>query len=550
MSRLIRVMQGAGRCLAPFLLLIALVCVPAAAQDDPLAALSLEQQVAQMFFVHLYGDTLTIPDQDFLTRYQPGGVVLMDTNTGSPADVTRLVNRYQQAITAAGGLPLLVAADQEMGPIRALEDGFTAFPTPTLLTATANPALAAAVGAALAAELRALGVNMDFAPVADLETNRANTVINRRSAGSFPEQVAPMIAAFVQGMQSGGVLATVKHFPGHGDSSADSHTSLPVIALDRERLETTELVPFRAALESGVEAVMVAHIWYPALEPQENRPASLSHAVITDVLRGELGFDGLILTDALDMDAIDTQYGYSEAVVQAIEAGVDMLLSAHVGPQAHAEAIAAVVAAVESGRLTEARIEDSVRRILAVKARYGVLAWQTLDPQTADARVDQAAHQALSDSLFAQGVTLVANAGLVPLSADGRYALIYPGTRNLIGQACGGANALPLAVSESPTPDEIAAAQNTAARAEVAVVFTQNVDETPAQAALVNALPLEKTIVIALQSPYDVLAFPQVGAYLVTYSPQVAAIPAACDILLGRQPARGRLSVAIPGLSS
>lgn len=540
-----------GRWLIPFLfVLLVLATAPVAAQTDPLAALSLEQRVAQMFFVHPYGTTLSEPDRDFLSRYQPGGVVLLDTNAGTPAEVTSLVNSYQQAIAEAGGIPLLVAVDQEPGPIRALEDGFTAFPTPTLITAAGDPVLTQAVGAALAAELRAVGVNMNFAPVADLETNPDNPVIRRRSAGSFPDQVGPIIAALVQGMQSNGLIATTKHFPGHGDSSADSHTSLPVIEVDRGRLESTELIPFRSAIEAGVEAVMVAHIWYPALESRENRPASLSRSVITDLLRGELRFDGLILTDALDMDAIDVQYGYSEAVIQALEAGVDMLLSAHVGPQAHAEAIAAVLAAVESGRLSEERINESVRRILVVKERYGLLAWQPLDPQTADVRVNQSAHQALVDSLFPQGVTLAVNRDLVPLRSDQRYALIYPGTRNQIGQSCGGANALPLAVSQSPTEADIAGAQNTASRADRVVVFTQNVDENRAQAALVNALPPEKTIVVALQSPYDWLAFPQVGAYLLTYSPAQAAVPAACDILLGKQPVQGRLSVAIPGLSS
>lgn len=521
---------------------------PAAAQEDPLAALSLEQRVAQMFFVHLYGSSLNEAGRDFLTRWQPGGVVLMDGNTGTPEDVTRLVNRYQQAITEAGGLPLLVAADQEGGPIAALETGFTQFPTPSLLTAAGDPALAAAIGAAVAEEMRAVGVNMNLAPVADLETMPGNRVLARRSFGSDPALVGPALAGFVTGLQGAGVIATAKHFPGHGATGADTHTTLPVVDLSRERLESVEIVPFRAAIDVGVEAIMAAHIAYPALEPQADLPASLSPHILTGLLREEMQFDGLILTDALDMDAIDTRYAYPTAAILAIQAGADVLLSAHISPDNHILAIQAVVDAVHAGQISEERINESARRILNVKSRYGLLDWQPLDPLAAAERVNLAAHEALLEQLFRAGVTVALDRNdLIPIAADRPAALVYPATRVQVANECKPYHpALRLVgVSDSPDDTEIAWAVEAANRAEVAVVFTQNAVENARQQQLVAALPPEKTAVVALWSPYDWTVFPGIAGYMVTYSPARPAVPAACAILFGAIPAQGRLAISL-----
>lgn len=521
---------------------------PIIAQDDSLAALSLEQRAAQMFFVHLYGSSLNEAGREFLARWQPGGVVLTDDNTGAPEDVTRLVNRYQQTIIEASGLPLLVAADQEGGPIAALETGFTQFPTPTLLTAACDPALAAAIGAAMAEELRAVGVNMNLAPVADLEPTIGSGVLARRSFGSDPALVGPALAGFVTGLQGAGVVATAKHFPGHGATGADSHTMLPVVDLSREHLESVELAPFRAAVAAGVEAVMAAHIAYPALEPQADLPASLSPHILTGLLREDMQFDGLILTDALDMDAIDTRYDYPTAALMAIQAGADVLLSAHISPDNHMLAIQAVVEAVRAGQISEERINESARRILNVKSRYGLLDWQPLDPLAAAERVNLAAHEALLEQLFRAGVTVALDRNdLIPIAADRPAALVYPATRVQVANECKPYHpALRLVgVSDSPDDTEIAWAVEAANRAEVAVVFTQNAVENARQQQLVAALPPEKTVVVALWSPYDWTTFPGIAGYMVTYSPARPAVPAACAILFGAMPAQARLAISL-----
>lgn len=520
------------------------------AQANLIDRLSLEQRVAQMFIVNLYGSQLTEAGRDFLTQQQPGGLVLLPENIGMPEDVTRLTNVYQQTIIDAGGLPLFISVDQEGGTISHLSKGFTTFPVPALWTATGDTALAQRVGQAMAQEMRAVGVNMDLAPVADLETNPNNPIIKRRSFGNDPAMTSPILAGFIQGMQREGVMATAKHFPGHGDSSSDSHTGLPVIALDRERLETVELAPFRAAIAADVSTVMVAHIWYSALEPQTDLPASMSHHVVTGLLRDEMGYEGLIVTDALDMDAIDTVYSYPNAAVNAIKAGVDLVIAAHVSLEAQAAGIQAVVDAVKSGEIPEERINESVRRILAAKERYGLLNWTVLDPATVDARLGLEAHAPLVTELFEKGVTVALDQNhAVSFQAGKTVALIYPGTRVQIPQYCSAEGVIirPLAVHTSPTVEDIQSAQRQAALSDFALVFTQNADADGSQSALVKALPPEKTIAVALASVYDWMVYPKVSGYVVTYSPLPQAIPAACGVLFGTIPANGRLSIKMDG---
>lgn len=521
------------------------------AEDDQISNLSLEQKVAQMFIVNLYGSQLTEAGRDFLTQYQPGGVVLLPENIRTPEDVTRLNNLYQQTIIDGGGLPLFISVDQEGGTIAHLRDGFTRFPVMMLLTASGDTELAYRVGQAMAEEMLAVGVNMNLAPVADLETNPNNPIIRRRSFGSDPAMVSPIVGAYIAGMQATNVLATAKHFPGHGDTSDDSHVGLPVVALDRERLEAVELAPFRAAIEAGVSTIMVAHIWYPALEPQPDLPASMSPNIITGLLREEMGYDGLIVTDALDMDAIDTVYSYPNASLQAIKAGVDLVIAAHVSLEAQAAGIQRVVDAVRSGEISEERINASFRRIMAAKSKYGVLNWRPIEPTTANERLNLDAHAELVTEIFDMGVTVAVDRNtVVPFKTGQTVAVIFPGTRPRIQQECSaeGVTVKALAVSETPTESDIASAQRMAAQVDFVVVFSENADVTPQRRALVNALPPDKTIAVALASPYDWTTYPQVAGYVVTYSPLPQAVPAACGVLFGRIPANGKLSIALDGL--
>lgn len=512
--------------------------------DALLAGMTLEQQVAQMFMVSFYGAPMNEPARALLRDWQPGAVVFLPSNLGNPEQVTRLTNDIQTTLIESGGWPALIAVDQEGGIIAHLEDGFTRWPVPMLLTATQDPALAHQFGQALAAELRAVGINMNLAPVADLNTNPDNPIIGRRSFGSEPQLVAPIIAEVVHGMQAGGVLATVKHFPGHGDTDSDSHITLPVVSYSQQFLKSRELIPFQAAIDAGASAVMAAHIVYPNLEPEPGIPASLSTNIVTDLLRTEMNFEGLAITDALDMDAIDTNYTPEAAAIAAINAGHDLILTgAHIGPDTHRRVFEAVVQAVNNGDISRSRIEQSVRRILSVKVEYDFLNWQVLDASTADERIPLSTHAQLVDQLFRNGITVVRGSDQLPLQENS--LIIYPATQPSLWRACEGNGWDGLGVSSRPTEQEIAWAASSATSAGQIVVFTQNAADNASQQSLVAALPAERTTVVAMQSPYDLWELPQTSGYMATYSPLTAGYAAICAILEGEIVARGTLSTSL-----
>jgi beta-N-acetylhexosaminidase len=388
---------------------------------------------------------------------------------------------------------------------------------------------------------------MNLAPVADLLTNPKNPVVAHRSYGSDPNLTGHTISQVLRGMQSGGVLATLMHFPGHGETSSDSHVDLPVLDLSQQRLDSTELVPFRLGIEAGAEAVMVAHIWYSTLSPEQVIPASLSPEVVTGLLREQMGFEGIILSDALDMDAIDRRYSYPQAAVMAVQAGADMLaMGPGIGLDTQAEMMQAVIDAVRSGEIPEARIRESAARILDVKARYGLFGWQPLDPATVDSRIDRAAHEAQIEALYPAAITVVYDHNqLVPVQDGANALLIYPASRPSIQATCQQyrSDIRWLGVSQSPTPQDIAWAAQAATDVDSVIVFTEDAVDNVAQQLLVQALPPQKTVAVALGSPFDWQYYPEVAAYVLTYSPAPAAVDAACRVLLDAAPAPGVLPV-------
>jgi beta-N-acetylhexosaminidase len=519
-------------------LLLLLSFTTVQAQDDDqinaiIAEMTLERKVAQMFMVNLYGSGLTEVGRDMLQTWQPGAVVLLGPNTEqSPEQIAQLTNSYQQTIIGAGGVPLFIATDQEGGMIQRLRAGFTIWPVPMLLTAANDTALSYRMGQGMAAELRAVGVNMNLAPVADLQTNLANPIIGRRSPGSDPLQVGYSLYGLVGGMQSVGVMATLKHFPGHGETDEDSHTTLPELPLDLGRLRDVELPPFIYGMPAG--AVMVSHIWFSEFDP-EPLPASLSPTIVTDLLRNELGYQGIIITDALDMDAIDTAYSPSQAAVMSVQAGNDMvLIGANAGEQIQARAMQAVVDAVRAGEIDEAQIDASVYRVLYAKQQFGVFDWEPVEPEALGLPLEENA--TLVRDIFKAGVTVVRDErDVLPFDPGDSVGVIFPGTRYSIQSACEthDENLRSLAVSEGANVTDIARAVRLASEVETVVVFTQDAYINDEQAALVNALPARKTLVVALASPYDLLRFPDVGGYVVTYSPIDPAAEVACALLFG-----------------
>jgi beta-N-acetylhexosaminidase len=368
--------------------------------EDVLAGMSVEEKVGQLFMPVLYGSSATASSAENQTRfgagtpakviakYRPGGVILFPwaDNVKSVRQLVALTNGMQKA---SPGVPLLIGADQENGQISRLAPLVTELPAAKVIGSTGDPSLARRAAEVTGTELRALGVNLDFAPVADVNVNPRNPVIGPRAYGSDPEKVAPMVAAAVRGFHDAGVAATAKHFPGHGDTSTDSHTGLPVIKHSRSQWSKLDAPPFAAAIEADVDAIMSAHVVMPELDPSGD-PATLSKPILTGLLREKLGFGGVVSTDALNMAGVREKYGDGEVAVRAVLAGADLLLMPPDYPKAHG----AVLAAVRSGRISGKRLDESVRRLLKLKAARGLLAKAPVaDPAEAERVLRSAAHR-------------------------------------------------------------------------------------------------------------------------------------------------------------
>ncbi|MFI6811281.1 glycoside hydrolase family 3 protein [Nonomuraea sp. NPDC050328] len=327
-----------------------------------LAGMSLEDKVGQLFMPVLPGTTA---DAKTIRKYRLGGVILFPDNIKTVEQVVALTNGLQEA---AGKVPMLVGTDQENGIVSRVGALMTKFPGAKVIGDTGDTALARKAAEATGAELKSLGINLDFAPVADVNINPRNPVIGVRAYGSDPAKVSRMVGAAVKGFADAGVAATAKHFPGHGDTTTDSHTGLPVIKHTRAQWEKLDAPPFRAAIAAGVDAIMTAHIVMPALDPSGD-PATLSKPILTGILRGKLGFKGVISTDALNMEGVRTKYGDGEVAVRAVLAGADLLLM----PPSLDKAYTAVLGAVKSGRISAKRLDESVTRLLELRRARGFL---------------------------------------------------------------------------------------------------------------------------------------------------------------------------------
>jgi Beta-glucosidase-related glycosidases len=364
-----------------------------------LGEMTVEEKVGQLFLPAIYGSHAGTARREntaqfgvatptkVIAKYRPGGVILFPWagNVSGVAQVVDLVNGLQKA---SPDVPLLIGADQENGPVSRLSPLVTKLPDARTIGDTGDPEEARAAARVTGQELRALGVNLDFAPVADVNIDPKNPVIGRRSYGPNPRKVAKMVAAAVAGFHDGGVAATAKHFPGHGDTSVDSHTGLPVIGHSPSRWAKLDAPPFKAAIAAGVDAVMSAHIVMPNLDDSGD-PATLSKRILTGLLREKLGFDGVVLTDSLQMKGVREKYGDGEVAVRAILAGADMLLM----PPDFPKAYGAVLAAVRSGRISPTRLDRSVTRILKLKMSRGLFLAKPADAEKAARILKSVAHR-------------------------------------------------------------------------------------------------------------------------------------------------------------
>lgn len=548
----------------------------ASAASDPieatLASLSLEERVGQLLMPYAYGasaDAVT-PAQAaanrqiygvatpaaLVARYHLGGMILLPRNTlhptladlptdnaTDPARVPALTSGLQTAALADSGVPLLIATDQEEGIVTRIGSPLAVFGGSMPLGAARQPDLARNVAAATGAELRALGVNLDLAPDADVNVEPRNPVIGLRSFGDDPTLVGQMVAAQVVAYQSdAGIGAAAKHFPGHGDTTVDSHTGLPVIGHDLATLRRVDLPPFSAAISAGVDVVMAGHLLVPALDPAQ--PATLSSRILGDLLRTQLGFRGVVMTDSLWMQGIRSRLpNDAEAALRTLRAGADILLM----PPDLAGTVRRLVAAVHSGQISQARLDASVRRVLALKQRLGLLkpGWRPAASMPSANRL--ANDRALAQRAAQQATTLLSCRGGLPLGAGTRVVVVGLGSPAWsLAADLPHATAVPVDFNPSATQIQIAA--RAAGAAHAVVLLTYDANASAAQQRLLAALVGQATPVLAvsIDLPYDLAVTGSADAQLATYGAGPISMQGLARALADGQ-FSGRLPVRIPG---
>ncbi|MDJ0925891.1 MAG: glycoside hydrolase family 3 N-terminal domain-containing protein [Acidimicrobiia bacterium] len=498
----------------------------------------------------------TSPPAEVLERVRanpPAGFTLFSLdNVRSVDQVAELTATLQEANSS--DLPLLIASDQEGGQLIALR-GTTDFPGNMALGAADDPELTERVGRATGTEMLAMGVNLNYAPIADLNTNPANPSLGIRAFGDDPNMVATHVAALVRGLRSAGVLATLKHFPGKGGAQVDSHFGLPVIEHSRERLDEMELVPFRAGLEAGADLVMTGHFAIPGLTERADMASTLSKAVLTGLLREDLGFGGAVVTDAFDMGAIAQGAGQVIDAIAAIRAGVDLML---LKGEAQDRLEQGLALANHRGIISDARLDDAIARTRALRRRAAVAERPGLDI------VGSPEHQHLAAEAAQQSITLVMDRkGLLPLRPEStaRIAAVMPEPKDLTpadtsslvepGLAAAlrhhHADVDEYLVGHPPTDNEISSLYDKAVEYDLVVLGTISASLDPQQAALAEMMLKTgvPVIALALRTPYDVTAYPAVDTYVCTYGLRQPSLDAAAAAIFGEAPFAGRLPVAV-----
>jgi beta-N-acetylhexosaminidase len=518
-----------------------------------LGQMTLEQKVGQVMAIG-FGATAFIPEvKALLNDLHIGAIVVFDANIESPPQLAQLIRDAQEATKANGDPALIVAVDQEGGPVARLREnvGFTEFPSAMAIAATGDVNNARLAAQAMAGEMKAVGINMNLAPDMDVNNNPANPIIGIRSFGSDPLKVSEFGVAVIMAYQSAGIACVAKHFPGHGDTAVDSHLGLPMIPYDLARLNAIELVPFRAAKDAGIAGIMSAHITFPAVDDTPDLPGSLSAKVQTGLLRNglpeSLQFDGLAVSDSLEMGALESAgFTTPKAAAQALAAGAD-LLTFNSTLDVYRETHALIVSKVQSGEIPQARLDAAVRRVLRAKERFGVLDGALVDVSAVASKVGLSATKQLSADIAAKSITLVRDAAkLLPLKADAKLAVIETPYAVGLSAAFGtpGIDVGVLQVSEQPQPFEIEQALSFA-EGKTVIVATYDVAINPTQADLVNALLKANVpvIVIATRSPYDALYLKDAPTVIAIYgTPLFAGLAVA---LRGQVRMLGVLPVAL-----
>ena len=556
---MIRTMIFSGRqrfASALLFLLIFFCATPAHSEyriETALASMTLEEKVGQTMLVFFEGGALSENLSKFVSELRVGGVILYSSrnNIESVHQVASLNEMIQRTALASGARPLFIAIDQEGGLIARIREGVTLFPGNMALGATGDPSLASRVASVMGEELSSLGINMNFAPVMDVNNNPLNPIIGVRSFGSNPLNVARLGTAMIHAFMEKGVYPSAKHFPGHGDTEVDSHSGLPIINVTRGRLESVEFPPFKAAITAGVPMVMTAHVLVPSLD--ERNPATLSSSIL-GILRTEMRFEGLIVTDSMGMEALKKERTMEEAAIEAFNAGADILLfGADRGHKEteHFDMYEALLDACRKGTITSGRLDEAVGRILNAKKAMGLLheGWQPRFSPRISPEGAATAREAAKRS-----ITVVRDrAETLQTVRDGkRRPLLWPKERIASGRIFSEA-LFPvdlIEVPERPSENDIVAALQRIGNADRVLIAEYDSKRNPEWMELVRRTGESRTLLLSLRTPYALLSLSSVAGAVVSYSDNAPSLQALADVLRGNVSAEGRLPVELPGFET
>lgn len=540
--------------------------------EQTLAELTLRQKAGQLIMPWVGGEYAAVGSPEFeqvrkwVEEDGVGGLII---SIGMPHSYGAKLNEMQRKAR----LPLLIASDMENGsgmrmaniyafPSLLAQGGGTVFPPVMSLGATGSPELAFQLGRVLGREARAVGVHFTTGPVLDVNSNPLNPIINTRSFGEDPAAVSALATAYIRGARSAGLMTTGKHFPGHGDTGTDSHIDLPTITADRVHLNTVDFPPFRAAIAEGVDGIMTAHIAVVGVEGPNAPPATLSPLFMTQVLREEFGFRGLLFTDAMTMGGVSRKYGASEPLILALNAGADILLM----PRGVPEAIETIVNGVQSGRVKESRINDAVRRILSTKAKAGLVDGRLVSLDAIDSVVNIPEHAAIATEIAEHSITLARdNGGVVPLKPTDRriLSITYAGISDPLAgrifndELSAAGKIVRRASVDARTPETDWASLRASADSFDVVIASAYVVpvESAGSVEIKGGFPGfvesvasagKRIAAVSFGSPYLVSSFPSVPTYLLAWGGAPLSQRAAAQALLGNATISGHLPVSIP----
>lgn len=519
--------------------------------------MTLEQKIGQMIVAGFPSKEYDSHVEE-LIKNKIGNIILFLRNVSDKESLAELNNKIQKAMVENTGVPAFITIDQEGGMVTRIYEGATFLPGNMAFGAAQDKEALQKAGEISGTELRALGINFNLAPVLDVNNNSSNPVIGVRSYSDDPEVVAECGINVIKGLQSKGVVATAKHFPGHGDTDVDSHLALPIVPHAMERLEKVELYPFKKAIENGVDAIMSAHVLFPAIE-SEKLPGTLSHKVLTGLLREKMDFKGLIMTDCMEMKAIADFYGTTKAAVMAINAGADLIcVSHHLDLQLGT--FEEIKAAVLNGELLESRIDESVARILSMKEKYNLFNKPFADMEEVNTIVGSKEHLEFARGISEKSVTIVKDdRNLLPVKSKNimiiaTEAVILTGADDSIRKRTTFAEAVQEALGGeayniclNPSEVEIADLVTKAESKDLIIVGSYNASLNKGQGQLVRELlKVNKNIVVAaLRIPYDINSFEEVPSYICAYEYTPLSVKSVIKVLSGEINAQGELPIKL-----